>query len=157
MRPSARTEKLTVQELPDETLVFDHETGKAHCLNRIAGEVWKHCDGNTDAAELAARLSVPADSVALALEQLDRRKLLVSEAPLPARRDALRKLVAAAVMLPAIMTIAAPSALAQASAPPCSPLGTTFPQGSGGCNPPCCAGSVCTFNGLSGLFGCSGT
>jgi hypothetical protein len=43
--PQARTEGLTVRELAEETLVYDKERHKAHCLNRTAACVWKHCDG----------------------------------------------------------------------------------------------------------------
>ena len=42
--PRARTDRLVIQDLPDETLVFDQLTNKAHCLNRTTALVWKHCD-----------------------------------------------------------------------------------------------------------------
>jgi hypothetical protein len=135
MYPAARTQKLTIQELTDETLVFDHETGKAHCLNRTAALVWNHCDGQTSPAELSRRLGVAEAAVELALEQLQRRGLLDSSVlPMsPGRRDALRKLVAAAALLPAIMTITAPAAMAQTS-PQCTNDGQCSSLNSnGGC------------------------
>src|SRR5438270_13360436 len=106
MKPLARTDKLTVRAMPDETLVYDLERHKAHCLNRTASLVWEHCDGRHDAdglAELLAReLALPAAEAAaaarLALEQLSRRGLL-REAVAPAAgrerltpRQALRQL-----------------------------------------------------------------
>ena len=44
-RPVARQEGLVIQEMPDEVLVFDLKTNKAHCLNETAAFVWKACDG----------------------------------------------------------------------------------------------------------------
>jgi len=54
--PKARQDKLTVRELPDETLIYDHLAAKAHCLRQTAALVWKHCDGRTTVAELAGLL-----------------------------------------------------------------------------------------------------
>jgi hypothetical protein len=77
--PRARTDHLVIQELPDETLVFDHLHHKAHCLNRTTTWVWKHCDGQTDLAGLARLFEHEAQAsvlVQLALEQLSSRHLL---------------------------------------------------------------------------------
>ena len=127
MLPHARRDNLTVHELPEETLVYDAERDRAHCLNRPSALVWRHCDSRTSVAQLARILHQglgvpPAEAVAhLALEQLSRRELL--KQPLPplsaaerlSRRDALRKLVLAAVALPLVLTITAPQAKAAAS------------------------------------------
>ena len=63
--PEARRTGLTVRELAEETLVYDLERNKAHCLNRTAGLVWRHCDGRTARAQLAGilheKLGLPAD------------------------------------------------------------------------------------------------
>jgi Coenzyme PQQ synthesis protein D (PqqD) len=120
MFPRARQDNLTVRELPEETLVYDKERHKAHCLNRTAALVWRHCDGATSLDELgrllAAELGVAeaVEVVGLALEQLQRRHLL-AEAPLPladrlSRRDALKKLALTAAALPLVMTIATKAA-----------------------------------------------
>jgi hypothetical protein len=124
MRPLARKEKLTVRVLPEETLVYDLEGHKLHCLNRTAALVWGHCDGRHDLAALAAllarELGLPAPEATaaarLALEQLGRRGLL-QEAVAPeegaerlTRRTALRKMaVAAAAALPVVMSLKSPS------------------------------------------------
>jgi len=82
LKPHARTEKLVVQELSDETLVYDLDSHKAHCLNKTASLVWQHCDGKTSVTELTRILSrgsnLPRDEqiVELALQQLDKAKLL---------------------------------------------------------------------------------
>jgi len=123
MHPCARKENLTIRELSEETLVYDREHGKAHCLNRTAALVWKHCDGQHDLAALAMLLqgelelpAVEAEAAArLALEQLSRRHLLKEpitplEAERLTRRAALRKIaVATAAALPLVMTLKSPS------------------------------------------------
>jgi hypothetical protein len=146
--PQARKDRLTVQELPDETLVYDHERHKAHCLNAVASLVWRHCDGNTSVDELARlvadqlEIGAPAALVGLALEQLERRHLLDSALPPPTsaarvgRRDALKKLALAAATLPFIMTIATKTAAQSISGgttdpppPPPPPSSTTVNLG----------------------------
>jgi hypothetical protein len=118
MFPRARKDNLTIRELPEETLVYDQEQNKAHCLNAVATLIWRHCDGRTSTDELARLVAEErgidsaAEVVSLALEQLGRRRLLEEPpAPLPAkarigRRDALKKIAFAAAALPMIMTIA---------------------------------------------------
>jgi hypothetical protein len=139
MFPAARTHQLTIKELPDETLVFDHENGKAHCLNRTASLVWKLCDGQTSLADLAERSGVPEVAVGLALEQLQRRRLLqgpvegLAEEKRRSRRDVLKKLAAAAVALPVIMTISAPVAHAAVSGGCKTNADCASLNGNGGC------------------------
>jgi hypothetical protein len=127
--PKARTHKLTIRELPDETLAYDHLAAKAHCLNRTAAMVWRSCDGKTTVRELAVKLQrelgiASAEPVVhLTLEKLARRRLLDTPAELPAvrqdRRKMLRKLALAA--LPVIMTMTAPRAAQAASKTACGP------------------------------------
>jgi hypothetical protein len=125
--PRARTDELIVRQLPDETLVYDLARDKAHCLNKTAALVWRHCDGRTSVAELARLLArdanAPADErvVWLALKQLNRDHLLVADASPPPhlcglnRRQMMRSLGRAAlVALPLVTTIIAPTP-AQAS------------------------------------------
>ena len=42
LMPRARQDELVVEELPDETLVYDLKRHKARCLNRTAALVWQH-------------------------------------------------------------------------------------------------------------------
>src|SRR5258705_9755280 len=85
--PLARKESLIIKELPDETLVYDMERDKSHCLNSTAALVWKNCDGHRTIAQLHELLEedagspVPVDMVWLALDQLENFKLL-NDAPL---------------------------------------------------------------------------
>jgi hypothetical protein len=135
MLPKARRERLTACELPDETLVYDHDRRKGHCLNATAALVWRHCDGSTSLDEMARRVAAgsgaisvtaAAEVVGLALEQLGRRHLLEqAPAPLPperriGRRDALRAL-AYVVALPLVMTVATKAAAQTISVAPDDP------------------------------------
>ena len=43
--PQVRRSGLVVQERPDEVLVYDLNTNKAHCLNESAAVVFHACDG----------------------------------------------------------------------------------------------------------------
>src|SRR5215467_9027035 len=80
--PRGRTEALVTQELPDELLVYDLNRHRAHCLNKTAAAVWKHCDGYTNISgairllEAEHGVQVDADAILLALDQLDRARLL---------------------------------------------------------------------------------
>jgi hypothetical protein len=144
-RPRAKSGKLVVRALADETLVYDVEGHRAHCLNRTAALVWELCDGRHTvsliAEQVGERLSarVPEEVVRLALEQLDDRGLLAScdfrpePAPnLVSRRAMVRRLgLAAAVVLPLVTSIISPTPVMAQS--PCNetscPPGTTCQAG----------------------------
>src|SRR5882724_7680086 len=82
--PRARHESLIIKKLPEETLVYDLERDKAHCLNQAAALVWKHCDGKTTIAKMTSLLqaqldiSANAEVVWLAIKQLQRFHLVES-------------------------------------------------------------------------------
>lgn len=126
--PYARQDGLVVTDLPDETLVYDLQRHKAHCLNRTAALVWRACDGQTSIANLAARIQlelgepVTEDVVWLALDRLGQAHLLQERVSPPAllmgmsRREFLRKAaVASAVALPVVASLTAPRAAQAAS------------------------------------------
>jgi len=117
--PRARVDCLS-REFGGEVLVYDLQRDVGHCLNSTAAAVWKLCDGNNSPSKIARTLSrqfsAPMDEtvVLLALDQLADAHLLV-EAEVPAeplsRRVALRRIgVAAAVVLPLVTSIVAPTA-----------------------------------------------
>ncbi len=173
--PRARLDELVVEELQDETLVYDLKRHKAGCLNRTAALVWRHCDGRTRVADVAAllnkELEIPADEavVWMALDRLDRAHLLSEPVALPAdrarysRREMLRTLRRAAgisLLLPVIESIVAPLAAAQVSClqqnqcggqPDCTPCvnnkGTK-------CNRFCCQGVCRNQNRAKKKCGC---
>ena len=80
--PHARDEGLVAEELPDEMLVYDLDTHKAHCLNQTAAMVWKHCDGQTPVRDIALilrdKMNTPVDDeiVWFSLDQLSKAHLL---------------------------------------------------------------------------------
>jgi hypothetical protein len=126
----ARRENLVVREMLDEVLVYNLRQHKAHCLNRAAAFVWNHCDGQTTAAEIARlmeqewRKPISEDVVRLALKQLHKADLLqepvirVGVESRVSRREVMRKLgTAAAVALPLVTSIIAPTAASAATIP----------------------------------------
>ena len=145
--PSARKDGLIVQNLPDETLVYDLERDRAHCLNPTAAFVWRHCDGRSNAGEIARALKdktkQPVDEklVWLAIDQLGRNHLL-KETPAPPpqfaglnRREVMRALgLTAAVAIPVVASIVAPFP-AQAA--------TCLGSGASCTSPAQCCSSIC--------------
>ena len=147
--PLARKESLVIKELPDETLVYDRERDKAHCLNSTAALVWKNCDGKRTLAQLRELLErdagspVPIEMVWLALDQLENFQLL-DGAPLKhfhlagmSRRNLVKRIGFAMLALPVIFSITAPPAQAQ---------GSLLPPGTCCQNPNECQSSSCTQN-----------
>jgi len=145
--PMMRQHGLVIDDLPDEVLVYDLDRHKAHCLNRTAALVWRHCDGKTTAPEIARRLQIELDApcdedlVWLALRQLKGLHLLEQPITLPARlagvsrRRMVRALVlAAAVSVPLITTIVSPTP---------ADAGTCGTTGASCAVVPCCAGHTC--------------
>ena len=147
--PVARTESLIVKEVDGETLVYDLTTDKAHCLNDTAARVWKNCDGRKSVSEISevlsaeSKTSVRDEVVWLALEQLKKFKLLKESPAQPGfladmtRRQMVARLGIAAVALPAIVAIVAPTAKAQGSvvfAPCCSGQADCAPFAGTTCN-----------------------
>ena len=155
--PMARRNQLVRKELGREMLVYDRNSDEAHCLNATAALVWAHCDGLTTVAEMARLLEdemktpVADEVVWFALEQLRKSRLLQESWARPAqmeqmsRRVMIRRLgIAAAVTVPLVTSIIAPTAAAAA---------TCFLGQSGTpCvnNSDCCSNS-CVDNGRSGF------
>lgn len=118
MKPRTRRSGLLLRELPDELLVYDQERHTAHCLNRTAALVFRHADGTRTLDELSALPGGDAAVVRLALDQLEQAGLLEPSAPEAAaaasvgmsRREVARRVgIAAAILLPAVATIVAPT------------------------------------------------
>lgn len=152
-KPRARQEGLIVQDLPDETLVYDLERDRAHCLNQTAALIWRQCDGQTTTREIARALTDKSKTpvherlVWLALDQLGRNHLLIERAVPPPnfvamnRRELMRALgMSAAVGLPVVASIVAPMP-AQAATGCIGNGGNCAGNPSG-----CCQGCVCEAN-----------
>ena len=131
--PPARRDQLIIQELPDELLVYDLDRHTAHCLNQTCSFVWKHCDGKTSLEEMTRLLerkfaaSIDEDIVWLALSQLRKFHLLEERSGTDvgrkvSRRDLVGKYLPAALALPLILSVSAPTAAQAASG--CLPIGS---------------------------------
>jgi hypothetical protein len=145
--PMKRRKGLVIDDILDEVLVYDLDRDKAHCLNKTAALIWRHCDGKTRPQEIARRLKIELDAscnedlVWVALRQLATLHLLEDSVSLPrrfagmSRRQMIRNIsVAAAVAVPVVTSIVAPRAAQAATCVPsgspcqgnklcCSPLG----------------------------------
>jgi coenzyme PQQ synthesis protein D (PqqD) len=149
--PRARREGLLVQELPDELLVYDLVSHKAHCLNRTAALVWNRCDGKTSVGQLVRLLEKETDAsvdhavVWMAFDQLSKARLLQGRArtwpgaSTISRRELIRRVgTAAAIALPIVSSIVVPGAIQAAT---CLPTGASCTSSaqccSGVCNGTC--------------------
>jgi len=156
--PLARKKSLIIKELPTETLVYDTENDKAHCLNETAALIWKNCDGGQTVAQLReltekeTNSPVPEEMVWLALDQLEEFKLLETSVNPPlhlsgmSRRQMIRLVGAAGIAAPVIISIVAPSpAQAQSLLPPGACCGNPNQCASNSCSQnPICAGQPST-------------
>ncbi|HEX8499745.1 MAG TPA: PqqD family protein [Pyrinomonadaceae bacterium] len=151
--PRARAEGVVVREVAEEVLVYDLDTHRAVCLNATAAAVWRLCDGRRAPADIRRALektaggAVPEELVWLALEQLCRDRLLDARPPArpPAlaglsRREMMRRVgLAAALALPAVAAVVAPTPAQAAS---CLPTGAACAE-SGQCCNNLCSGGTC--------------
>ncbi len=135
MNPKARETDLLIDELPDETLVYDRKRHKAFCLNRTTTLVWRRCDGKTAPDEIARVIrddivpTAPVDAetacnlVRLALARLDAADLLVNSpeatGAVYSRRELARNLARVAgvvtVLLPTVMAVNVPAVVSAGS------------------------------------------
>jgi hypothetical protein len=121
--PVARTERLIVEEVGAETVVYDEDSGQAHHLSPLASVVFARSDGRTSVTQLAqfagSRLGEPVDvqGVEAVLAQLKENGLMAASPRTISRRTMLRRTGAAAGVAfatPVITSIMTP-AFAQAS------------------------------------------
>ena len=145
-RPTRITE-VVEQPVEDEIVVYRLETDDVHLLNSTTTAVWRHCDGASTVNELAVLASsdlgkpVDADVVLAALDELDRAGLPVDHVDASgglSRRQLMKRVAIAAVALPIVTSIAAPTAAAAASncAAATQPCNTQI-------GPLCCPGLQC--------------
>lgn len=156
--PPARPRDLLIEQVGDETVVYDLETKDVHCLSPLAAAVFEHCDGRTTPDQAASAASerlgrdVSTDDVLAAVAQLEERSLFHS--PMLSlhgngnghgisRRDFARRGAlagAAAFAAPLITSVAAPTAAMAASG---------IASGCSGCgkNKDCISDHCCQSNG----------
>ena len=118
MNPVAK-KNILVEELPDETLVYDLDRHRAHCLNPTAAFLLAQANGERDLEDLSRMAetefgdNTSAEVVQLGMERLQRARLVEWEgADAPetgiSRKDAIRRLALVGLVLPAVMTIVTP-------------------------------------------------
>jgi hypothetical protein len=132
MKPVARRDGLLTRELPDELLVYERDEHRAHCLNRTAAVVFRHADGTRTIADLALVVAPDVDRataesvVAEALARLGEAGLLEGE-PVPtgwSRREMIRRVgIGAAILLPVVASVVAPTPAEAAATCVCDCLG----------------------------------
>jgi hypothetical protein len=134
--------------MPDEVLVYDLNSNKAHCLNQTAATVWKACDGNKTISDIAADFGRGnEDLVWLAIDQLSESDLLetgvVSKFKGQSRREVIKKIgLASIVAVPVIASLVAPqNALAAQSCNCVNNTQCTSGPNAGHCPSPICNGS----------------
>ena len=128
VKPLAIANQLVVQELKDETLIYNLQTNRAVCLNQTSAFVWNRCDGQTSVAEisrqLAEKTNQPGDEeiVWLALDQLTEENLIAENQSVVfhfsgvTRREAIKKAgLATLIALPLVSALIAPTAASAAS------------------------------------------
>jgi len=118
MKPVARRDGLLTRDLKDELLVYARDEHRAHCLNRTAATVFRNADGTRTVADLARLVAPEADrtaSEAVVGETLARlaEAGLLEDGPAAAgwsRREVVRRVgIGAAILLPAVASIVAPT------------------------------------------------
>lgn len=122
--PQSRKADIVILELDGEVLIYDEKIDKAFNLNKTSALVWELCDGKHSLSDisrlLGEKLNADVDDglVWLALEQLRQENLIENEVALPdslvglSRRQAIRKVgLAAAITLPFISSLVAPTPL----------------------------------------------
>jgi hypothetical protein len=153
--PVARKSGLVVQEMPDEVLVYDLNSNKAHCLNQTAAKVWQACDGSQSISDIAAELGKGnnEDLVWLAIDQLSENDLLeakvASKFKGQSRRDVIKKIgLASIIAVPVIASLVAPQNALAAQSCNCINPGQCISgpngNGSGGTR---CASATCNGSG----------
>ena len=140
--PEARREGIIVKEFENEVLIYDLDRDKAHCLNPMAGEIWRQCDGRETVSTIAASLAekhgseVDEKVVWLGLDSLRRSHLLKEPDDKKfwpqlmgmSRREAVRRIgIGAAFALPIVASMTAPTAVeaAVSCGAKCKPCSTS--------------------------------
>ncbi len=147
--PIARKDGLVIQEMPDEVLVYDLNSNKAHCLNQTAAFVWRSCDGTKSVGEIGALMekefgeTVSEEMIWLAIDLLNKDNLLEQKIDTKfnglSRREVIKKVgLTAVVALPVVAMLTFPTVSLAVSCPPS--ICGLFPL-CGGAGVNCCRGT----------------
>ena len=121
---------LVVQELNDETLIYDLKRSRAFCLNEMASLIWRESrEGRTveqirAAVEGVTQSRVTRELVVLGLNDLKRQRLLPESAvpvdllaAMPRREWVKKATVGIATALPVIVALSVPESIQAQSCP----------------------------------------
>jgi coenzyme PQQ synthesis protein D (PqqD) len=121
-RPVARSERLVVEAVGDETVIYDQDTQVAHALQPLAAAVFMYADGDNTVEQIAELVSYRLDrdvavaDVNEAVEQLEACEILDTPAGILSggisRRTALKTFAAAGAGTMLVSSVAAPFASA---------------------------------------------
>lgn len=123
--PTIQDNRITIQDVETETLIYDERTHKAWRLNRSSACIWRLCNGSNTVRQIAdaaaADLAAPVteDLVLLTLDELLEKALLEPDSfALPPHTISRRQMMGragltAAALLPVIAALTAPPASAQ--------------------------------------------
>lgn len=153
--PTARKNGIVVQDVPNEVLVYDLESNKAHCLNQTAAMVWNFCDGKNSVSDIAALIGsstgkhVSDDFVWLAIDQLAENNLLENgikpKFAGETRREIIKKIgLGTVVALPIIASLVAPKSVLANVSCICAGTDTTDCFLNGSCATNFCVSSRCS-------------
>jgi hypothetical protein len=125
---------LHVEKLGNELCLYDWQRMEVHTLNSTAALIWELCDGQTSPTQMAEKLQAELNApqaevlVWLTLARLEKAHLLREAVVKPTghktltRRELLKGLGVAAVLLPVVSSIVAPGPVeAQSPLPTATP------------------------------------
>src|SRR5277367_7096402 len=143
--PKAKTERLIVKEIDDETLVYDMGRHAATCLNEFAAKVWRRCDGTTSVADIADALGEDERAVWLALQQLTQSQLLTEAITLPSemRTGKTRRQIAGQLGLGAAVAAVSSIVMTTAAHASCQANGSSCVIIANNCCSGVCFNSIC--------------
>lgn len=146
--PRARSSRLVIQELENETVIYDQRSHKATCLNDFSAEVWRLCDGNSTVHDITESLGLDESAehaVAVTLKKLARADLLTSRADEAIPKDHTRRDVIHGALLAAVPVVTTVTIPTSAAAQSCLPDGAPCNSNEECCNGDC--GGVCGAGG----------
>ena len=146
--PKSRNKNVIVQEVSNDTLVYDLVTNKAVCLNETSASIWKLCNGTNTVREISEKMtsklkeSISEEYIWLALNQLKKEELIEENEGIEdkyqglSRREIIRKIgYGSMIALPIVSSVVAPTAASAQSGglPLRAPCATNSQCASGAC------------------------
>jgi hypothetical protein len=122
LHPLARRTDVISEEVSGDCIVYDPRRNKAHHLNSTLTWIWNRCDGQTDVESMTESFecqfgtTISTEMLISGLQQLEKCELLEGPIQLPDVASVSRRSVmAGAVLMPAVVSILAPTPAAAQS------------------------------------------